>query len=372
MSTGAGGSGGQATSSGGLSGGACDAPSAVAPPRLHTEGRFFKDPEGNTVVLRGVALPDVKQLDLERPGMNVRQMMDRVSDPDEAFYARVVRLTVYPETWLPDPESYLADHLRPAVAHAKERGLYAIIDWHEISDVAPIAERTLEFWEQVAPVFADDEHVLYELFNEPMDAENADWSRWKDAAQPWVDAIRAAAPETIVLIGGPFWSQQIGGAATDPFVGDNLAYVGHVYPIIDRHVWSESGPLAQVAAVHPLMITEWGFRNDGGEIWNGTADSFGLPVKSFIESHRLSWTAWCADNSWAPIMFDDEWSILTGPGEMGGFVKDWLAERRNDSQPGGPRNCATLPSTGGAPATGGGGGAVASGSGSSSRRPGRP
>jgi len=218
------GSGGQA--SGGLGGDACTA--LPVAPRLHVEGRFFKDPAGHTVILRGVALPDVRQMDLERTDMTTRRMIDRVSDAGDAFHARVVRLTVFPETWLADPEGYLIDHLIPAVLHAGQRGLYAIVDWHEISDVAPVAERTQAFWETVAPVFADDEHVLYELFNEPMDVESADWGAWKAAAQPWVDTIRASAPETIVLIGGPFWSQQIGGAATDPFVGENLAYVGHI------------------------------------------------------------------------------------------------------------------------------------------------
>lgn len=346
------GSGGQAQS-GGVGGDVCEGAPVGAPPRLHTEGRFFKDPEGNTVILRGVALADVKQMDLERTGASTNRVIDWVSDADDEFHARVARLTVYPETWLTDPDGYLEDHLKPAVMHARERGLYAIVDWHEISDVAPVAERTAEFWERVAPVFADDEHVLYELFNEPMDADNPDWASWKAVAQPWVDAIRGVAPQTIVLIGGPFWSQQIGGAATDPFEGDNLAYVGHIYPIIDPHTWSDSGPFAQVAAVHPLMITEWGFRDDGADIWGGTADSFGNPVKSFIESHQLSWTAWCADNLWAPIMFDTDWSLLSGPGEMGGFVKDWLSERKNDNQPGGPRNCPSSPASGGAPGTGG-------------------
>jgi len=108
-----------------------------------------------------------------------------------------------------------------------------------------------------------------------------------------------------------------------------------------------------VAAVHPLMITEWGFRDDGDQIWGGTAESFGVPVKSFIESRELSWTSWCADNLWAPVMFDAGWTLLTGPGEMGGFAKDWLAERQHDDQPGGPRDCETPPGSGGAGGTGG-------------------
>jgi hypothetical protein len=147
-----------------------------------------------------------------------------------------------------------------------------------------------------------------------------------------VNLIRQHAPDNIILIGGPFWSQQIGGAASDPFEGKNLAYVGHIYPIIDRNVWSDTGVMAQVAEVQPLMITEWGFRDDGNEIWDGTKSSFGDPLKDFIEGHNLSWTAWCADSLWGPFMFDESWKLLTGAGEMGGFARKWLRDTK-DSAP---------------------------------------
>lgn len=302
-------------------------------PPLHTEGNEFRDAEGNRVVLRGVAVADVSDLNLDRGDMNAVRLLDLLSDAAEGWYARVVRLTVYPERWLVDPEGYLEEHLKPAVEHASSRGLYVIIDWHEISHVELVAERTEAFWRLVAPHFANHTNVLFELFNEPIETDDPSWSRWKGYAQPWVDLIRESAPHNVILIGGPIWSQQIGGAATDPFEGENLAYVGHIYPIIDPFTWSASGPFAQVAQVRPLMITEWGFRNDGGEIWDATQTSFGEPVKSFIENQGASWTAWCADSVWSPLMFDENWQLLEGPGEMGGFVKDWLAERKDDDQP---------------------------------------
>jgi hypothetical protein len=42
---------------------------------------------------------------------------------------------------------------------------------------------------------------------------------------------------------------------------------------------------------------------------------------------------WCADNVWEPVMFDSSWTLRRGAAEMGGFVQDWLKEKRDLDQP---------------------------------------
>ena len=302
-------------------------------PPLHVEGRYLKDPTGHTVVLRGVALADPVDVAHRDAGLTTPALLERLTNADDGFYTRVVRLTVYPDIWLEDPEGYFRDFYDPVVERATELGLYVIVDWHEISDVDLVIERTAAFWEFMAPQYADRTNVLYEIFNEPMDNANPSWATWKAVAQLWVDQIRAVAPDNIILIGGPNWDQQIAGAATDPLVGDNLVYVGHIYPIAASTLLLPTSPIAQAAAEHPVMITEWGFRQADTEVAAGTVGSFGEPLRAFVEERGLSWTAWCADTVWAPTMFDADWNLLVGPGEMGGFVRDWLATRRNDDQP---------------------------------------
>ena len=56
-------------------------------------------------------------------------------------------------------------------------------------------------------------------------------------------------------------------------------------------------------------------------------------AKDFIEGHNLSWTAWCADNLWGPFMFAEDWKLLTGAGEMGGFARKWLEDTKDRDQP---------------------------------------
>jgi endoglucanase len=327
-------------------------------PPLHTDGRFIKDSAGNTVILRGVAVADLMELDTMRAPMKLASLLDLISDASQGWYARVVRLTVYPPDWRPDPDGYFINYLRPAVEHATARGLYAIVDWHEIGDAAPADQETRQFWAKAAPAFARYPNVLYEVFNESEDLADMSWTTWKSHAQPWVDQIRRDAPDNIILIGAPFWTQELRGAVDDPFVGSNLAYVGHIYPGISAAVWGPGGAFTQVAAVRPMMITEWGYREGGGDPVNGTQAGFGDPLKAWIEAQRLGWTAWCADTIWDSTMFNvDDWSLRVGPGEMGGFTKDWLAEKKDADQPSG---------TGGASGGGGGVGGGAGGAGGGS------
>jgi endoglucanase len=179
--------------------------------------------------------------------------------------------------------------------------------------------------------------VLYEVFNESEDLTDMSWATWKANAQPWVDQIRRDAPDNVILIGAPFWTQELSGAVADPFAGSNLAYVGHIYPGISPAVWGPGGAFTDVAAVRPMMITEWGYRTGGTDPVNGTQAGFGDPLKAWIETQRLGWTAWCADTIWDSTMFNaDDWSLRVGPGEMGGFTKDWLAAKRNADQASGP------------------------------------
>jgi endoglucanase len=308
-------------------------PPPAATPPLHIDGRAFKDPTGHSVILRGVSFADLKELDTMRGPMNVEKLLDLVSDEDQGWYARVVRLPVYPPDWRPDPDGYFETVLKPAVQHAAERNLYAIVDWHEIGDAAPADQETRAFWAKAAPAFASYPNVLFELFNEAEDLDDSSWTKWKATAQPWVDQIRHDAPNNIVLIGAPFWTQRVDGAIADPFVGENLAYVGHIYPGIDPSVWGQGGAFTRVAAALPMMITEWGFRAAGVAPTTGDQSGFGKPLKAFIEAQRLGWTAWCADTIWDSVMFDPSWNLLTGPSEMGGFAKDWLAEKKGADQP---------------------------------------
>jgi hypothetical protein len=311
-------------------------------PALHVEGNEIKDPNGNTVILRGVAMIDLGATEVWEGG--IKAMIDRLTNQDDpqgdspGWGTKVVRLMVGPKDgpsqtpiqYEPGGD-YYEKILRPAVDYARFKGLYSIIDWHYIDTTSLHIDTTNEFWADMAPRFAGDTNVLFELFNEPIDGGN--WASVKYAMQPWFDTVRAGAPDNLVLIGTANWCQFVGDATEYPIDGTNVVYVAHMYP---QH-WDQPilrQQIATAAAQFPVFMTEWGFReNPEDELTNGTISSYGEPIKAFIEEQRLSWTAWAASAAWGPPMFEADYTLRVGEGEMGGFVKDWLWEKKDDDQP---------------------------------------
>ena len=347
---GSGGSGGHAGSSAsggaGTGSGSAGTPDSDIPsiplPALHVEGNALKDPSGNTVILRGVDLIDLAATEQWEGGIN--KMIDRLTAPNDAqgsspgWATRVLRLAVVPgdsDTGTPvgymPGIQYYERFLRPTVDYARQKGLYAIIDWHYIADTTPNAASTTAFWQDIAPQFAGDTNVFFELYNEPMDSGS--WATTKPNMQAWYDTVRAVAPDNIVFVGTPNWSQQVGDAAADPLTGTNIVYVAHMYP---QH-WQSQSLRAQITSASqtvPVFMTEWGFwESPMDALLNGTITSYGAPFQQFVEDNHLSWSAWCASDSWAPPMFTTTYTLRVGEGEMGGFVKDWLYTRRHDDLP---------------------------------------
>ena len=324
-----------------------------ATPWLHVDGNQIKDPAGNVVVLRGVSTIDLGFLEEWQGG--AINMIDRLTDKADTqgdspgLYPRILRIPIYPpdsvsgwpHPFNPNNDNFYNNLLRPVIDYCAGKDIYAIIDWHYITDTWDKVEQTSEFWEYMAPRFAGDSHVLFEIFNEPINntggSQTNRWLDFRGDAQIWVDIIRAHAPDNLILVGGPQWSQIIAPAATYPVSGGNIVYVAHVYPAHWLGIYGNQdyfkGQIATCAAVHPVIMTEWGFTTTAEVLLNGTMTNYGQPLMDFLELHKVGNTAWVASYNWGPPMFHSDWTLRCGQGEMGCFVKDTLYARRNENQP---------------------------------------
>ena len=317
---------------------------AISTPWLTVSGRYINDPNGNHVVLRGLAMIDIG-VSTFHVGHTVIDLTNDVTNSANGWYARVVRYAVYPGPidgspgWIANPDYYFNTYLNPAIQNCISKQIYCIIDWHYIADYNDAGRDTAtrNFWAYVAPRYASTPNVIFELYNEPIYPDN--WETWKATAQPWVNIIRAAAPNNLILIGGPRWSQNLSSAGSSPFTGNNLVYVAHIYAEHPQANWDAW--FGNAANTVPFFITEWGWQAGGAVPTNGTKTSFGIPFMAYLNSKGLSWTAWTYDPWWQPIMMDTSWNLLGGENYMGQFVKDELALRQNDNLPGGGGGGAT-------------------------------
>jgi hypothetical protein len=333
---------GGTTSGAGTSGGGTSA--AGAPP-LHVEGNKLLDPNGNTVVLRGVDLIDVGVL-YAYSGMSAAAITGRIDKILAVGFApKVVRLAVYPRTTFnggfpynsplpfpvgtggagngPSADDYIANLLRPTVDYLAQKGLYAIIDFHQIDNTdGQSGTDATTFWQAMAPAFAQDSNVIYETFNEPIDTSTS-WATFKVRAQGWVDTIRASAPNNIVIVPSMSWDQKPGDASASPLAGENLVYAMHIYPSNWNSTTKQQ--LATAVAKVPVFISEWGYMLNSSDMVGGASDpTWFSSFRTLVDGNGASWSAWVTDDQWTPNLFAD--AALTKLTDFGTNTKQWLSD----------------------------------------------
>jgi hypothetical protein len=319
-------------------------------PWLHVDGNKIKDPAGNVVVLRGVADIDIGATELWEGGM--KNLIDRITNTNDSqggspgWYTKIIRLAIVPyDSGFQSPwpfavgdDTFYNDLLRPVVDYCAQKDIYVIIDWHYIDNTSSHITTTNEFWTYMAPKFANDSHVMFEIYNEPIDnprrsTEVQRWAVTKPNMQAWINLIRQYAPNNIILAGSPQYNTCLVPAITDPYVGTNIVYTWHDYPVGFANQW-EKDQVTAASAVLPVFCTEWGFSEGWDSITDGTITNYGLPFQTLLESLNLcGFTAWSTSYDWGPPMFNTDWTLKVGIPEMGGFVKDWLYARRNMNLP---------------------------------------
>ncbi len=310
-----------------------DPPTAPSSAALAVSGKNIVDAAGNVVILRGVSTIGLRNVVADRRG--IQHIVDYLA----AWKCKMIRLPVYPSQYISNPAEWNDRYIGPAVRACVDKKIYALIDWHAFDNPhsAQYTSWTKTFWADMARRYKDNPYVLFELYNEPVPPETGGVGptslRWRDWAQVRCDEIREIAPDTIIMVGGPHYTQWMGWPALSPIRGKNIAYVWHCYPggwyidasgrNLDQGGWQLHG--GQTADKYPLFITEFGFGSANYNETQGELSSFGLPFKAWAERKGVSWTAWVIDHQWHPVMLAD--NTFTRTTVFGQMVKDWLAEK---------------------------------------------
>ena len=159
-----------------------------------------------------------------------------------------------PGGYLTDPVNNL-NRVTTVVDAAIENDMYVIIDWHS-HHAEDFEEDAVQFFTQMAQRYGDTPHVIYEIYNEPI---TRDWTNTiKPYSEVVIAAIRAVDPDNLIIVGTPFFSQDVDVVSEDPIEGfDNIAYTFHFYAGTHGEELRERARTA-IGNGLPLMVTEWG------------------------------------------------------------------------------------------------------------------
>lgn len=295
------------------------------PSPLHTEKNKIVNLAGETVLLKGLMVPELQKLNYE--GNFKESFFEEVF----ACGGNVIRIPIHPEEWVAD-EYYLWRYLDSVVAWAGKNEKYVIIDLHfigniengtgaEMADVgeAPY-EFSINFWNTVASYFKDVPNVIFEIYNEPAMISD---TRWKSCAQTLVDTIRETGATQLILVSGIDYSYDISIWENHPIQDENVAYTSHIFP--NRYGWKNE--LSSLSNLYPVLVTEWGFISEEGfakqTYLSGNRTTYGEPLANYMEENGIGWIACWYDDGWEPPMFLDERTELT---DWGQFVMELLKE----------------------------------------------
>lgn len=214
---------------------------------------------------------------------------------------------------------------------AESNGIYCMIDWHILTDNDPNTYKTqaLTFFTNMAELFKNKKHILYEICNEPNQSSVTWAGQIKPYAEYIIPAIRAVDPSSVIIVGTGEWSQKVDDAAASPLSYSNVLYSVHFYSGTHTQ-WLRD----RVAAALPtigIFCTEWGTSQSSGT--GGPYLTEASNWMTFLEANKISWCNWslCDKNEVSAALkpgasTSGGWNNST-MSDSGIFVRDFMSNR---------------------------------------------
>jgi hypothetical protein len=307
-------------------------------PLISVKGNKFVDPDGKTILFRGLAISDPDKVEMQ--GHWGKDHFVKVRE----MGTKLVRIPIHPVAWRERTPSEYLKLLDQAVGWCTELNMYVILDWHTIGNLetevfqdpmyVTTKQETYNFWRTVSRHYAGHNTVVfYELFNEPTTYRNQlgpiSWDAWKKDVEQEITIIRAYNPQAIPLVAGFDWAYDLTPIILSPINAEGIGYTVHPYsnkrPQPWEPKWEEDFGFA--AAKYPMIATEFGgFASPpgtnaaaaaparSGRGGGGNAE-YGPAIFKYLEGRGIGWTVWCFDPEWGPTLIRNWDYQLTPSGE---------------------------------------------------------
>ncbi len=336
---------------------------AAAPRPLRVVGNQLQDDLGAPVRLRGVNCAGMEWSD-DSNGHILRTVEVAVVD----WHANLIRLPLTQDRWFgkapgqADGGAGYRALVKQLVDFCSAHDAYIMLDLHwsdagewgrNIGQHDLPDRNSIAFWQAVAPVYAGNPAVLFDLYNEP---SHVTWDQWfKGGPITEVDkrtnvtlryeavglpalmaAVRSTGAKNIIVAGGINWAYQVEGILegrqlADPD-GAGVVYGVHPYP----HAYEEIGRettaqwtarMEAFAEKLPIIVTEFGSDERMWPFppeWRLDDEQWNRGMLAVLEAHRWNWTAWDFHPTARPCLVAD-WNYTPTP-EFGVWVKQALVE----------------------------------------------
>jgi endoglucanase len=298
---------------------------------LHVVGNHLEDSQGTTVVLRGVNRSGTEYQCVHGASVFDGAWGVAAIAAIASWKINVVRIPLNESCWLAGGSNSNNTYKQAVglfVSLLHQFHITPILELHWVGpgDTAavgqqpmPDADHAEAFWLDVATTYANDDGVVFELYNEPYPDSDHDtpaaWQCWRDgcAATLWafqvlmpganpvwsptmstyqaigmqalVAAVRSVAPQHLILLGGIQYSNSLSQWMAYAPSDANVAPAWHVYnfnPCKTEACWNATP--ATLATMWPIVTTELGEDDCAG--------IFIDPFMQWLDGHGASYLAW--------------------------------------------------------------------------------
>ncbi|TPN84549.1 glycoside hydrolase family 5 protein [Aquimarina algicola] len=279
---------------------------------LQVSGNKILDKNQEAVQLRGMSL-------FWSQWMGQYYTKEAVSWLKKDWECNVIRAAMGVE----DADGYLSNRevekqkVFTVIDAAIQEGIYVIIDWHS-HHAEDHLEEAKAFFAEVAQKYGDQPNIIYEPYNEPLQAPS-----WNSVLKPYheqvIAEIRKYDPDNLIICGTRTWSQDVDEVIGNEINDKNVAYTLHYYAATHKQFLRDKAQRALDADI-PLFVTEYGTTEASG---NGFLDKDeALVWWNFLDQNKISWCNWS-------IADKQETASALEPGASG--TGDWSENQITES-----------------------------------------